>query len=59
VEPEKQPLLASGSETTFASRQRPRKDNGTAAWGRLGEHVPAATDTRMNGVVYAGRAEEL
>jgi hypothetical protein len=33
VEPEKQPLLANGSETTFASRQR------------LGKHVPAATDT--------------
>jgi hypothetical protein len=32
VEPEKQPLLANGSETTFVSRQRLRK------------HVPAATD---------------
>jgi hypothetical protein len=32
VEPEKQPLLANGSETTFVSRQR------------LGKHVPAATD---------------
>jgi hypothetical protein len=33
VETEKQPLLANGSETTFASRQR------------LHKHVPAATDT--------------
>jgi hypothetical protein len=33
VEPEKQPLLASGSETTFVSSQR------------LGKHVPAATNT--------------
>jgi hypothetical protein len=33
VEPEKQPLLANGSETTFVARQR------------LGKHVPAATDT--------------
>jgi hypothetical protein len=33
VEPEKQPLLANGSGTTFVSRQR------------LGKHVPAATDT--------------
>jgi hypothetical protein len=33
VEPEKQPLLANGFETTFISRQR------------LGKHVPAATDT--------------
>jgi hypothetical protein len=33
VEPEKQPLLASGSKTTFISRQR------------LGKHVHAVTDT--------------
>jgi hypothetical protein len=33
VEPEKQPLLANGSESTFVSRQR------------LGKCVPAATDT--------------
>jgi hypothetical protein len=33
VEPEKQPLLANSSETTFVSRQR------------LGKHVPAATGT--------------
>jgi hypothetical protein len=33
VEPEKQPLLAKGSETTFVSRQR------------LSKRVPAATDT--------------
>jgi hypothetical protein len=32
VEPEKQPLLANGSETTFVSRQR------------LGKHIPAATN---------------
>jgi hypothetical protein len=32
VEPEKQLLLANGSETTLCSRQR------------LGKHVPAATD---------------
>jgi hypothetical protein len=32
VEPEKQPLLANGSEATFISKQR------------LGKHVPAATD---------------
>jgi hypothetical protein len=34
VEPEKQPLLANGSETTFVSRQRP------------GEHVATTTDLR-------------
>jgi hypothetical protein len=34
MEPEKQPLLANGSETTFVSKQR------------LGKHVPAVTDTR-------------
>jgi hypothetical protein len=33
VQPEKQPLLANGSETTFISRQR------------IDKHVPAATDT--------------
>jgi hypothetical protein len=33
VEPEKQPLPANGSETTFVSRQR------------LGKHVHGATDT--------------
>jgi hypothetical protein len=33
VEPEKQPLLPNGSETTFVSRQL------------LGKHVPAVTDT--------------
>jgi hypothetical protein len=33
VEPEKLPLLANGSETTFVSRQR------------IGKHIPAATDT--------------
>jgi hypothetical protein len=33
AEPEKQPLLANGSETIFVSRQR------------LGKHVTTATDT--------------
>jgi hypothetical protein len=33
VEPEKQPLLANGSETTFVSRQR------------LGKHISAETDS--------------
>jgi hypothetical protein len=33
VEPEKQPLLTNGSETTFVSMQR------------LGKHIPAAMDT--------------
>jgi hypothetical protein len=33
VEPEKQPFLTNGSETTFVSRQQ------------LGKHVPVATDT--------------
>jgi hypothetical protein len=33
VEPEKQPLLANGSETTFVPRRR------------FAKHVPAATDT--------------
>jgi hypothetical protein len=33
VDPDKQPLLVNGSETTFVSRQRPSK------------HVPEATDT--------------
>jgi hypothetical protein len=41
VEPEKQTLLANGSETTFGSRQR------------LGKHVPAATDTHATiGVLW-------
>jgi hypothetical protein len=35
VEPEKQPLLANGPETTFVSRQR------------LGKDVPAAVDTHV------------
>jgi hypothetical protein len=34
VEPEKQPLLANGSETTFVSKRR------------LGKYVPTATDKR-------------
>jgi hypothetical protein len=60
VEPEKQPLLANGSETTFLSNGA-EIDNGTtsaarhqilnkrewtaAARERLGKHVPAPTDT--------------
>jgi hypothetical protein len=36
VEPEKQPLLANGSETTFVSRQ----------W--IGKRDPAATDTHVS-----------
>jgi hypothetical protein len=42
VEPEKQPLLANVSETTFVSRQR------------LGKHVPAATDTHATIEVLLG-----
>jgi hypothetical protein len=42
VEPEKQPLLANGSETAFVSRQR------------LGKHVPAATDTHATIEVLLG-----
>jgi hypothetical protein len=74
VEPAEQPSIANGSETTFVSRQRPRNKETTsvarqqtlnkqeqtvAVRERLGKQVPAATDTRMNGVFYAGRAEEL
>jgi hypothetical protein len=40
VEPEKQPLLANGSEITFVSRQR------------LGKHVPATTDTHATIEVF-------
>jgi hypothetical protein len=54
VEPEKQPLLTNGSETTFISRQG------------LGKHVPAATDktfdisdTVGNGVFYLVHANGL
>jgi hypothetical protein len=50
AEPEKQLLLANGSEITFYSRQR------------LGKHVPAATDKHVivgNGVFYSVRAKEL
>jgi hypothetical protein len=53
VEPEKQPLLATGSETTFVSRQR------------HGKHVPAASDTHTtkryvgNGVFYSACAKGL
>jgi hypothetical protein len=61
VEPEKQPLPANGSETTFVLGNGLEIDNGTtsfatqeilnkqeytaAARERLGKHVPAATDT--------------
>jgi hypothetical protein len=44
VEPEKQPLLANGSETTFVSRKR------------LGKHVPAATNTHSSIDVLLQRA---
>jgi hypothetical protein len=47
VEPEKQPLLANGSET-FVSTQR------------LGKHVPTATHKNVgNGVFYSVRAKGL
>jgi hypothetical protein len=48
--------------TSFARQQILNKQEQTgAATERLGTHVPAATDMRMrmNGVVCAGRAEEL
>jgi hypothetical protein len=60
VEPEKQPLLENGSETTLISRQRPPTDKGTTSVTRqqirnkqekkaaarewLHKHVPTATD---------------
>jgi hypothetical protein len=75
VEPEKQPLLANGSEqhsflgngretdngtTSVAREQILNKQEQTAAsTERIGKRVPAATDTRMNGGVCAGRAEQL
>jgi hypothetical protein len=43
VEPEKQPLLANGFETTFVSRQR------------LGKHLLAATDTHTTIEVLLGK----
>jgi hypothetical protein len=75
AEPEKKPLQANGSEKhSFLGNGR-ETDNGTrpvarqqildkqqqtaAAREQLGKQVPAATDTRMNGVVCAGHAEEL
>jgi hypothetical protein len=38
-----------------------KQEQTAAAKERLGKHVPAAADThtRMNGVIYACRAEEL
>jgi hypothetical protein len=48
VEPEKQPLLANGSETTIDYRRQ------------LGKYVPTATDTHATiEVLYSVRAEEL
>jgi hypothetical protein len=53
MEPEKQPLLANGSETTFVSRQQ------------LGKHVSSATDTHatidvlLETVFYKVRAKGL
>jgi hypothetical protein len=59
MQPEREPLLANGSEATYVSRKRPRnrhrndarckaedKQEQTAAARKwLGKHVPAATDT--------------
>jgi hypothetical protein len=55
VEPEKQPLLANGSEITFVSRQHilNKQEYTTAAKEGLGKHVLAATD------IYVVRAEML
>jgi hypothetical protein len=51
VEPEKQPLLADGSEIIFVSRQTKE---------RLGKHVTAATDSHATeNVFYVVRAEML
>jgi hypothetical protein len=51
VEPEKQPLLANGSETTFVPRKL------------LGKHVSAARNKQRvivgNGVFFSGRAKGL
>jgi hypothetical protein len=75
VEPEKQPLLANGSETTFVSRQRPR--NTTERRPLLGSRLLISSNSRPllgngsvntfprkrlayeNGVVRAGRDEQL
>jgi hypothetical protein len=60
VEPDEHPLPANGFETTFISRQQilNKQEQMVAARERLGKHVPAAQDTRMNSVLCAGRAEE-
>jgi hypothetical protein len=61
--PERQPLLARGSETTFVSRQQihNKQEQKAAAREQLSKYVPAATDmrTRMNDVVCAVRAEKI
>jgi hypothetical protein len=61
VEPEKRPLLANGSETTFVSRQRPRNRQYkekymSAARERLGKHVPAETVRIQEWTVLSARA---
>jgi hypothetical protein len=60
VEPEKHPLLANGPETTFIARQQilNKQDQMAAARELLSEHVPAATDMKMNNVFCVGYAEE-
>jgi hypothetical protein len=46
--------------TSIARQQIHNKQEYKAdARERLGKYVPAATDTRMNGVVCPGRAKEL
>jgi hypothetical protein len=63
VRPEKQPLLANGSETTFIAGQQilNKQEQTVAVRKRFGKHVPAATDmhTRMNDVACAARVEQL
>jgi hypothetical protein len=72
VEPEKQPLLANGSETTLVSRQWPRnKRDKQPLLGRnlrdcpSGDYVGTPTDTnttivqQQNGVSYVVRAGML
>jgi hypothetical protein len=75
VEPEKEPLLAIGCETTFVSRQRPITERrpllgsrfliSKNRWQLLGNGLvntfPGATDTHAteDGVFYVVRAEML
>jgi hypothetical protein len=71
VEPEKQPLLANGSETTFVSRQRPlnnettsaarqkilnKQEQKVAARERLGKHIPAEKVSIREWTVLSARA---